>query len=154
RDNVFINRVFSADGKDITSDSTRDGQHLTAGSRIVLQVPRMVSGNVVARDLGDLLSIETACSRAPKAYFLWKENFVFESDGDLAAAPEVVKRYHEALAIVHILGALQDHKSADGNILFFHLQKLEICVRFEIADLNWKVHSEEIAEFLGDVRSP
>jgi hypothetical protein len=154
-DHVFLTRVFAADGKDITSDSAREGQRLAPGSRIALQVPRIVSGSaIVARDLEDLLSIEMACSRAPQAYFLWKEDFVFESDADLTAAPQVVKRYHDALALVGLLAALQDHKSPDGNILFFHLQKLEICVRFDVGDLNWKVFSREIADFVGDVRAP
>lgn len=121
-------------------DKGSPGQ-LEPSTVFTLSLPRIVQEQVVARDLGDLLSLPSATSQTPGAYFLLSggepaKPFCLTGESSLEEAPTLVKIYHEGLKLWGILERLADHTNDRDALMFFGIRRIQIDPGFAVADLN------------------
>jgi hypothetical protein len=148
-------RVFTSQISDAALQSKFDKNEpgdLPPGVSFTLTLPRTVNRAVVARNLADLVSIDSATWRMPQAYFLIEESFCF--DGSLEGAPEKVRRYHNAIRLWKRLGDNAEHTTASGSLLFFGRRRTEIRPGFDLNDLAEDIAVEEVEQFLDNQERP
>jgi hypothetical protein len=137
-------------------DSGSDGG-LPTGSDFTLQLPRVITRFVVAKNLADLLSLPSATWRMPQAYFLVKEeqtdtSFCFTDQSTLDTAPALVKRYHTAVELWALLQSQADHITDAQSLMFFGIRRIEIEPNYGIADLEGQnIAIKEISEFINEL---
>ncbi len=154
---VFAERLTSESNSKIQSafNSGKPGE-LPKGTQFMLRLPRIVSGNVVAKDLKDLLSIASTTYQTPKAYYLVSvedssKPFCFTEQSSLSAATPYVRRYHDAVALWGALEAQAEHSVLDTrNILFFGIRRTELSPKFTIAELREGVALTQISGFINE----
>ena len=132
-------------------------KQLDPESIITLEVPRIVGEQVVAQDLADLLSIDSATSQTPKVYFLLSagtpaKHFCYIGEPSLKEAPMLVKTYHDALKLWGILEGRADHIDEANALMFFGMRRVLINPGFGIADLSKDIPTEveKISAFIAN----
>lgn len=134
-------------------DGGSEGE-LPTDSVFTLQLPRVITRFVVAKNLADLLSIPSATWRSPHSYFLVNEeqsgaSFCFTDQSSLNTAPSLVKRYHQALEFWALLQRLADHTTDTQSLMFFGIRRTEMEANYGIADLEDEdIAFNEISEFI------
>lgn len=141
----------------LISDPTRQSQFssnlpgdLPPGVAFTLTLPRTIRKTVVARNLNDLISIDSATRQTPPAYFLVEEEETkapFCFDGDLTAAPNKVKKYHQAIELWGLVKDKAEHTTATGSVLFFGAKRLELMPAFTLNDLTGDIKVDAIKQF-------
>lgn len=130
---------------------------LPTGSEFTLQLPRVITRFVVAKNLADLLSLPSATWRTPQAYFLVKEeqtntSFCFTDQSTLDTAPTLVKRYHTAIELWALLQRQADHTTDTQSLMFFGIRRIEIEPNYGISDLEEQnIAIKEISDFINEV---
>ena len=157
-DEIFAGGM-SAPGRPKVQQEFNSGQagELAVGASLRLDLPRSIAKCIVARNLVDLLSIDAARADVPAAYFLVQVedvggHFCFAGGNLSASAPELVKRYHEAINFWKILEDQADHfDDATRHLLFLGIRKVEVDPRFTIDELrSGSIALSEVSSFVND----
>jgi len=152
--NVFAESLLLPSNPKIQADfnSGKPGE-LPPKTSFRLRLPRVVSGQVVAKNLADLLSISAATYRVPTEYFLVNnedsgQHFCFSGQASLSKATPLIKRYHDAIALWRIIEGQAEHSVASTRqLLFFGIRKTEIAPGFSLKDLAEDIAVAEILDF-------
>lgn len=123
---------------------------LPPGVAFTLTLPRTIRKTVVARNLNDLISIDSATRQTPPAYFLVEEEETkapFCFTGDVTAAPNKVKKYHQAIELWELVKDKAEHTTPTGSVLFFGVERMEILPAFALGDLASDIEVDAVKRF-------
>lgn len=138
-------------------DRNQPGQ-LTPEAAFTLKLPRTVVENVVAKDLADLLSLDSATSQTPQNYFLVKEGteqyYCFMGSSSLQSAPTRVTGYHNAIKFWTLIKARANYVTSTDSLLFFDVRRTEIVSSFVLNDLTYDISVKEVKQFLHSSEKP
>lgn len=146
------------------SDPSRQSQFdknetgdLPTGLSFILTLPRNIRKTVVARNLADLISIDSATWQTPPTYFLVEEEETkkpFCFIGDVTTAPHKVKNYHRAIEFWELVAAKAEYTTATRSLLFFGADRLELKPGFKLNDLTSEIKLDEVKQFQTSEISP
>jgi hypothetical protein len=156
-DEVYAENLNSPSDSKIQAayDSGSAGE-LVPNSTFRLKLPRIIHKSVVAKNLADLLSINTATHTEPKSYFLVKAedsgaSFCFTGQASLVNATPLVRNYHEALKLWELIENRADYRlQATRHLFFFGVRKTEIAPSFSVKDLGEPIALEAIHKFVSN----
>lgn len=126
------------------------------GTEFTLRLPRVVDDAVVAKDLRDLLTIDSTTWKLPKQYLLVSEgptaSFCFIDDSSLVNAPPSVRNYHASLRLWALLKEQADHETDIHDLMFFRFRRMQISPGFGPDDLHDVIQEQlkTIADFVGN----
>jgi len=132
RQPLAIRSASTSEGSIVKVSNLLDSATSVSSLSLVIEVPRIRRGLLVASNCDDFLEGDVALIHEPKEYLILSEELAaqpFVSSVESESYPEKIRSYRTVRRVIEILKTEADHASADGKTYsFFDAERIDIVI--------------------------